>query len=158
MSKSLEDVRNDWSLLATEDDPEYYKNWLSVVQKMSILFLKKNRDYGTANLASSWLQGIAVRLGDKVSRVWNIILNKNQINTNETVGETFLDIAAYGIIGYMMETGLWKKAGLDETIGLPALIKYWANNNDLSNDDVDTILEYFVLREMAQEGFPGKIK
>jgi len=154
----LDNVRRDWSLLADKDDPEYYKNWLHVMQMMSELFLRKNKDYGTSNLASGWTQGIAVRLGDKVSRVWNILLNKHQFEVPESVGDTFLDIAAYGVIGYMMESGMWETSEIRHTIGLPALIKYWVSNNDLSADDVDTIISYLVANEIVKEGFPGKLE
>lgn len=75
------------------------------------LLLKKHRDYGPKNIAMSPggpLNGLAVRLWDKIARLFNL---KDQEGTaNEPLRDTGLDIANYGTIATLVIDGKWPDA------------------------------------------------
>jgi hypothetical protein len=68
------------------------------------LLVKKQNDYGPKNIMNAPggpMVGLAVRLHDKVARLANII--GNDVNPNfESLRDTMLDIANYGLIGVMV--------------------------------------------------------
>lgn len=68
------------------------------------LLMDKRADYGTTNIAITGLYGVAVRLQDKVSRLLNLLASGQEPN-NESIEDTFRDIAGYGLIGLRSE--LW---------------------------------------------------
>jgi hypothetical protein len=51
---------------------------------------------------------LAVRLHDKISRLSNLLENNIDPN-NESIEDTFLDIANYGMIGLMIIKEKWPK-------------------------------------------------
>ena len=76
------------------------------------LLLRKHSDYGPRNIAQAPggpLNGLAVRLHDKVARLAH--LNKGSKPNNESIRDTMLDIANYGIIGVLVLDNKWP--GLD---------------------------------------------
>lgn len=154
----IDQIRDDWSMLVTDDDPQILTEWMNALQLITETFVDKNADYGTKNIASAWTTGVVVRLGDKVSRLWNLVLNNHENRVDEAITDTLLDVAAYAIIGYLMSTGQWERAEIDETIGLEALIRYWIANNDLTEQETDGIMSLLVATEMIKDGFPGKLK
>lgn len=149
-------VRSDWSMMATKEDPEILIAWLRAVQRITDTFVAKNRDYGSKNIASGWLSGVVVRIGDKTSRLWNLVLNKHENEVDESVADTFLDLAAYGIIGYLMATDDWERSEVSQTIGLPALVSYWVKNNRISKQDIDAVMSLMIASDMLNEGFPAE--
>ncbi len=46
---------------------------------------------------------------DKISRLRNLIVRGKNYVSGETMEDTFLDIANYGIIGLIVNRGKWKK-------------------------------------------------
>lgn len=73
------------------------------------LMLSKQRDYGSDNISAWGIIGVAVRANDKVARAKNL-LTKHRQPSNESLRDTFMDLANYGLIGLMI---------LDEVWGLP---------------------------------------
>ena len=75
------------------------------------LFDDKQQDYGSTNISASGEIGVAVRLQDKVSRMRHILLKQmcgeNGVN-NESLADTYQDVANYGMIGMLMNRNLWK--------------------------------------------------
>ena len=75
------------------------------------LFDEKQLDYGSSNIATSGEMGVAVRLQDKVSRMRHILLKQmcgeNGVN-NESLADTYQDVANYGMIGMLLNRNLWK--------------------------------------------------
>jgi len=73
--------------------------------------VSKQKDYGPANIMKSPFgpqQGLIVRLYDKVARLAN--LNKENVTPeNESIRDTFVDIAGYAIIGLMVLDGTFPK-------------------------------------------------
>lgn len=66
--------------------------------------IKKQKDYGPNNIRRSPygpLPGLVVRLYDKIARLANLS-GKNATPENESLRDTFVDIAGYAIIGLMI--------------------------------------------------------
>ena len=83
------------------------------------LFSKKMMDYGLGNIALGGnleshedqkyaLQGIQIRLNDKINRLKNLLKNGKSYVEDESLEDTFIDIANYGIIGILIGKGKWK--------------------------------------------------
>lgn len=68
---------------------------------------KKQQDYGSENISLSGETGIQVRLQDKVCRLKNLLENNSSAPQNESIYDTYQDIANYGIIGDMLKRGEW---------------------------------------------------
>ena len=76
-------------------------------------------DYGLGNIALGGnlespedqkyaLQGIQIRLNDKINRLKNLLKNDKSYVEDESLEDTFIDIANYGIIGILLGKGKWK--------------------------------------------------
>ena len=77
---------------------------------MSVL-LKKHRDYGPRNIADApggALNGLRVRIHDKVARINNLIDN-NRKPQYEPLEDSFKDLANYAIIALLVLRGKWDK-------------------------------------------------
>lgn len=75
------------------------------------LLLKKHEDYGPKNISESPggpLNGLNVRMYDKLARLENLLVN-NKAPKNESLRDTFLDLANYAIIGLLVLDGKWNK-------------------------------------------------
>jgi len=68
---------------------------------------RKQQDYGSKNISLSGEIGIQVRLQDKVCRLKNLLENNSNAPQNESIFDTYQDIANYGIIGDMLKRGEW---------------------------------------------------
>lgn len=66
------------------------------------LVTKKQKDYGPANITTFGLEGVMIRLSDKINRLINLI-QSNKNPENESLQDTFTDIAGYAIIGLMLQ-------------------------------------------------------
>ena len=76
------------------------------------LLLQKHHDYGPNNIALSPggpLNGLTVRLWDKVARLAHLIEN-GATPENESLYDTFMDISNYGLIGMLVLDGQWPDA------------------------------------------------
>lgn len=73
------------------------------------LMVKKNQDYGSSNIMDApggAENGLAVRLHDKVARLTNLLATDSKPNY-ESIRDTFIDIANYGMIGVLVLDGQW---------------------------------------------------
>jgi hypothetical protein len=71
------------------------------------LFDRKQRDYGSGNIADFGEMGVLIRLNDKINRLKNLL--KSQASANfESVSDTWDDISNYGLIGKLCNLKLWK--------------------------------------------------
>lgn len=78
-------------------------NVLAVADEVAKVVARKQNDYGPNNILRSPygpLAGLAVRLYDKVARLANLAGGKKP--SNESLRDTFIDIAGYGLIGLMI--------------------------------------------------------
>lgn len=118
---AAEEISKNWGYLAdgSSGDIQLEVAWLGVAQEAFELFKKKNHDYGNDNLATGWLPGVAIRLGDKVSRLWTLVglrRNSERQVKDEKLVDTFLDITNYGFIGSLMLKGAIEKKDIEEVI------------------------------------------
>lgn len=72
------------------------------------VFLQKHKDYGKGNILEIGEMGIAFRLAEKVSRLKNL-LAKNDGPVNESLEDTWTDIAVYAVIAKLYRKGLFQK-------------------------------------------------
>lgn len=77
---------------------------LDIYEELWDILIKKQKDYGPNNIRNSPggpLNGLQVRLYDKMSRLINLIESGVEPE-NESLRDTFVDIANYGVIGVMI--------------------------------------------------------
>lgn len=83
-----------------------------VYDELFDILVKKQADYGPNNIQNAPggpLNGLQVRLYDKMSRLVNLI-QSGVDPKNESLRDTFVDIANYGAIGVMILDGTFPKA------------------------------------------------
>ena len=76
---------------------------------MSVL-LKKHKDYGPRNIADApggALNGLRVRIHDKLARINNLISTGSDQPEYESLEDSFADMANYAIIGMLVLRGKW---------------------------------------------------
>jgi hypothetical protein len=78
-------------------------------QEAKALLLKKHEDYGPTNISNAPggpLNGLRVRIHDKSARI-NHLLDSKVEPKNESLRDSFLDMANYAIIALMVIDGDW---------------------------------------------------
>ena len=76
----------------------------STALKVAEVVIAKQHDYGHDNILAFKEQGLVVRLWDKINRLKNLFWNNSEPK-NESIEDTFTDIAGYAIIGLMLAEG-----------------------------------------------------
>ena len=113
---------NDEEMILVKDilgiKTEMGRQALAVACQAVQLFDTKQQDYGSGNINATKELGVAVRLQDKVSRLLNLLEKKMKSEghaetliaeiKHESLDDTYLDIANYGLIGVLLRRGLWK--------------------------------------------------
>lgn len=77
-----------------------------ILAEMRATMISKQRDYGPGNIANFGEFGVLVRTSDKFERLKNL-LQSGADPQNESLDDTWLDLANYGLIGLMVRRGLW---------------------------------------------------
>ena len=88
------------------------KEAMTVARECVKLLDAKQQDYGPLNITMEGMPGLKTRLVDKVCRLKNLIEHK-RIPTNESLEDTFKDIANYGIIGILLLRDKWPNKEID---------------------------------------------
>jgi len=73
------------------------------------LLIKKHKDYGPTNISNAPggpLNGLRVRMHDKQARI-NHLIDNNLDPKNESLRDSFLDLANYAIIALMVLDEEW---------------------------------------------------
>lgn len=73
------------------------------------LLLKKHLDYGPKNISHSPggpLNGLRVRMHDKMARI-NHLIDSGREPQNESLRDSYIDLANYAIIALMVIDGAW---------------------------------------------------
>ena len=84
------------------------------------LFCKKQSNYGSANISLGTdlkreedidmaLKGLWFRINDKVQRFKTMQFGNQKDNVGESLTDTFQDMAIYGIIAMLVQSGKWGK-------------------------------------------------
>lgn len=97
-----------WENFATgaSGDIEIERAFLRRMGEMYDTFCRKQRDYGRGNIAKFGENGVLVRVSDKVERLINLS-NRADAPMNESVDDSWLDVATYGVIGMICRRGEW---------------------------------------------------
>jgi hypothetical protein len=113
MNRAIEDFEKTY--------PQLAEAWKQTQQEQYELFARKMMDYGLGNIALGTtldepediqlsLTGIWLRVNDKVNRLKNMLKRKGyNYVAGETMMDSFVDIANYGIIAMLVMRGQWKK-------------------------------------------------
>ena len=115
-----DDEINQTVTLFEEEYPELSEEYQNIQEEMYQMFASKHMDYGLNNIALGGnlgnqedkkfsLTGLCIRLTDKISRLKNLLLNGKNYVKGESMEDTFIDIANYGIIGLLVGRDKWKK-------------------------------------------------
>jgi hypothetical protein len=78
--------------------------------RLAELLIKKQRDYGPKNISQSPggpINGLRVRMFDKLARI-NNLYETGATPENESLRDSFMDLANYGIIAMMVLDGQWE--------------------------------------------------
>lgn len=73
------------------------------------LLLKKHKDYGPKNISGSpggAINGLRVRMHDKLARI-NHLYDTGATPENESLRDSFIDMANYAIIAMLVLDGKW---------------------------------------------------
>jgi hypothetical protein len=73
------------------------------------LLLSKHKDYGPRNISSApggAINGLRVRMHDKLARI-NHLTDSGKAPENESLRDSFIDLANYAIIGLLVLDGNW---------------------------------------------------
>ena len=100
--------------------PETAKEFKKLQDEQYRLFCKKQMDYGPSNIAMGTSLatseekrlskiGLIVRINDKIQRLINLVVKNNREAQNEPTIDAFKDLACYGIIAQIVESGKWGK-------------------------------------------------
>lgn len=84
---------------------EFRLDLMNTADEVVDVVVSKQKDYGSANINKSPfgpVKGLTVRLYDKVARLANLSDLTDKDPENESLRDTFLDIAGYGLIGLMI--------------------------------------------------------
>ena len=81
-------------------------------KKLEKILLSKHRDYGPKNISNApggAMNGLRVRIHDKIARINNIIDSGNNKPQYEPLEDSFIDLANYAIIALLVLNGEWDK-------------------------------------------------
>lgn len=82
-----------------------------VTKQLLSVFIRKHKDYGKDNILDTGEMGIIFRINDKINRLKNLEQN-NKEPQNESIDETWVDIAVYAIIALLYRKGWFQKLNL----------------------------------------------
>lgn len=78
--------------------------------KMFNTFKKKQASYGKGNIAKFGEKGVYIRMNDKMERLYNLVwLGKANPLQDESVDDTYEDLADYAFIAMLVRHGIWDK-------------------------------------------------
>jgi hypothetical protein len=75
-----------------------------VTAELLAMFLKKHKDYGKGNILSVKELGIAMRISEKIERIKHILM-QGSLPANESIDETWTDVAVYAVIAKLLRSG-----------------------------------------------------
>jgi hypothetical protein len=74
------------------------------INNLHRLLKQKHAAYGSRNLLKHGLDGIVVRMDDKIARLQNL-LHHNAPQNDESITDTLMDIAGYAIQAILLKDG-----------------------------------------------------
>lgn len=80
---------------------------VEIASELVDVLISKQHDYGKGNIADFGELGVLVRANDKIERLKNLVKTGNT-PSNESVDDSWLDLANYAIIALMLRRGYWE--------------------------------------------------
>jgi hypothetical protein len=109
-------ARLRWNALQGQAKPEEAHAWTAFEEDLADIFgecihlmVAKHNDYGPDSINSAPggpLNGLRVRLHDKLARI-NHLIDTGTDPQNESLRDSFVDLANYSVIGLMVIDGTW---------------------------------------------------
>ena len=90
-------------------NPEFATDVWRIMDAAGNLLIRKHHDYGPKNIAHSPggpLNGLRVRIWDKIARINNLLDNGVQ-PSNESLRDSFLDLMNYAAIAMLVLDEVW---------------------------------------------------
>ena len=104
-------MESDNTAQITMDEPDritspstFEEACYDVARDIASLVISKQRDYGHGNILKFGEQGLKVRMSDKMERIINMMETGDPAQ-NESLLDSFTDMAGYGIIDLMLNRG-----------------------------------------------------
>jgi hypothetical protein len=91
---------------------QFYNDVVEITNANVLLLVKKQKDYGSKNISQSPggpLNGLRVRMFDKLARINNLV-ETGATPENESLRDSFMDIANYATIALMVLDGKWENS------------------------------------------------
>ena len=100
--------------------PMTAKSFKAFQREQYELFCRKQMDYGPNNIALGQdlttdkgidiaMQGILIRMSDKINRLINLVIKEKKTPQNESVLDSYSDLSVYGIMASIVKDGFWGK-------------------------------------------------
>jgi len=103
------------AMLSSASDTEFSDESKALVEEFARIaidnakvFARKQADYGPGNIEGFGELGVLIRLNDKVARLRNLA-GKVGGTVNESITDSWLDVANYGVIAQMIAAGKWPR-------------------------------------------------
>lgn len=97
-------------MTSTQSPKTLDEAYQQVLDELMQMFLKKHRDYGKGNIQSVGELGIALRVTEKIERIKNLLMKHGgKLPANESVEETWIDVAVYAIIAVLVKREQFEK-------------------------------------------------
>ena len=84
-----------------------------VCDEITDLLVKKHHDYGKGNILEIEELGIAIRITEKLSRLKHL-LSREEEPSNESLEDSWKDIAVYAVIALLYRKGLFQKLDMSQ--------------------------------------------
>lgn len=102
-----------------EKFPEMAAEFKNIMYEEYEMFCKKQLNYGKSNIMLGGdvkdpedrklaIQGVIIRMNDKINRLITLGLRNAKDNVNESMVDTFQDLCNYAIIAQMVSREKWK--------------------------------------------------
>lgn len=95
----------------TDGEIQLSEDVWATARELVALLLKKHKDYGPTNIGDAPggpLNGLRVRMFDKIARI-NHLVDNDASPENESLEDSFKDLANYAIIALLVQRGQWPK-------------------------------------------------
>jgi len=89
-----------------------------IMNECLLILHKKHKDYGPLNIAHApggAMNGLTVRMYDKLARISHLCSNKNDTPNYESIEDSLIDLVNYATIGILVQRGLWEGIPLRST-------------------------------------------
>jgi len=128
-----------WKILiedrGTSGNEALEKEWLSVAVEIFKVFQTKQSDYGASNVSDMGFKGLITRMNDKMARLKQLT-SREAVPVHESLQDTLIDLADYGIISLIEQRGLWPSSKVAQNEN------YSSERYDLLLAEVENLLHH----------------